>query len=177
MPKYLKKLTIILFFPVIFISCGTSIATRYQEESSKSEARKVDTLRVKYAENFDLTNYRTKIELPAIKTDSARNKNPIWFNYKSKPDTSTLRTVAKTEEGYRVLAYTSDNLNDADSMRTDISTKTGRNDIYIIFDPPFYKVQAGDFTNMTDAKNLSFQFKQLGYDESRVISSKINIYK
>lgn len=177
MLKYLKYLPIILFFPIIFISCGTSIATRYQEVTSKDKTKKVDTLRVEYAENFDLTNYRTKLNLPAVKTESSRNKNPIWFNYKSKPDTSNLRTVSKTEPGYRVLAFTSDNLNDADSMKTDISSKTGRNDIYIIFDPPFYKVQAGDFTNMTDAKNLSFQFKQLGYDESRVISSKINIYK
>ena len=177
MLNYLKNLIIILFFPLIFISCGTSIATRYQEETSKTATKKVDTLRVEYAENFDLTNYRAKLKLPAVKIDSSKNKNPIWFNYESKPDTSYLRAVSKTELGYRVLAFTSDNLNDADSMKTDISTKTGRNDIYIIFDPPFYKVQAGDFTNITDAKNLSFQFKQLGFDESRVISSKINIYK
>ncbi len=177
MLKYLKYLTISLVFPLIFISCGTSVGSRYQESSSIDKTKKVDTLRVEYAENFNLTNYRTKLNLPAVKSDSSSNKNPIWFNYESKPDTSNLRTVSKTEPGYRVLAFTSDNLNDADSMRTDISSKTGRNDIYIIFDPPFYKVQAGDFTNITDAKNLSFQFKQLGYDESRVISSRINIYK
>ena len=70
-----------------------------------------------------------------------------------------------------------DNLEEADSMRSDIYFKTTQKDVYLFFDPPFYKVLVGDFKQFSDAKNLSFKLSQMGYAESRVISDTVNVFQ
>ncbi|MHB1687797.1 MAG: hypothetical protein ACYCVH_10525 [Ignavibacteriaceae bacterium] len=168
----------LILVSIFLASCGTSIATRYQQETSSKESVKKDTTRIKYHKNFDLTNYRTKLNLPEVKKNSSSDKNVVWYNYKNSPDTSSLNKAAiKTVLGYRILVFTSDNLDEADSTKSDVSAKTNRQDVYIVFDPPFYKVEVGDFNDMDSAKNLSFQLRQMGYGDSRVISSKINIFQ
>ena len=79
-------------------------------------------------------------------------------------------------QGYRVQVLITDNLDEANNMRSDIYFKTNQKAVYIVFDPPFYKVEVGDFKNMADAKSLSFQLKQLGYSDARVINETINIF-
>jgi len=177
MLKKISPIIALFFFPLLLISCGTSIASRYENESSRGEIKKIDTTKIKYEESFDLTNYRTKLSLPDVKKDSTPSKNTIWYNYKNQIDTSSNKTVIKTVQGYRVLTFTSDNLDDANKLKADISSKTGRKDIYVIFDPPFYKVQIGDFKNFDEANDLSYQLKQMGYDEAKVISCSINIFQ
>jgi hypothetical protein len=49
--------------------------------------------------------------------------------------------------------------------------------VYVIFDPPFYKVEAGDFTVMNDAQSLYTKLKQLGYNDVRVKSETVNKFK
>ncbi len=173
--KNLYSIVIFIILPFLFISCGTSIATRY--ESSKGETKKIDTAKIKYAENFDLSNYRAKLLLPDVKKDSIPAKNEIWYNYKNPIDTSSNKPVVKTVLGFRVLTLTSDNLDDANNIKAEITSKTGRKDIYIIFDPPFYKVQVGDFKNIDEANDLSYQLKQMGFGEAKVISTQINIFQ
>ncbi|MHB8578819.1 MAG: hypothetical protein ACYDA4_03035 [Ignavibacteriaceae bacterium] len=160
---------------ILIASCGTSVATRYEQKPSSKENLIKETKKIKDQENFDLTNYRTKLNLPDTKNILSK-KNIVWYNYKNTPDTSSTKVVVETAQGYRILVYTSDNLDEADSTKSDVADKTNRQDVYIVFDPPFYKVEVGDFRVMEDAKNLNFQLKQVGYGDSRVISSKINIY-
>ena len=73
--------------------------------------------------------------------------------------------------------FTSDNLEDADSMRSNLYFKTTQKQVYITFDPPFYKVSVGDFKYYSNANNLSFKLKQMGYGESRVVTDSINVYE
>lgn len=175
-----RKFIFLFSFMIVSIlvaSCGTSVATRYEQKPSSKENSIKETKKIKEQENFDLTNYRTKLNFPDTKNISSPEKNVVWYNYKNAPDTSSTKVVIKTTQGYRILVYTSDNLDEADSTKSDVAVKTNRQDVYIVFDPPFYKVEVGDFRVMEDAKNLSFQLKQMGYGDSRVISSKINIYQ
>jgi len=68
-------------------------------------------------------------------------------------------------------------LANADSLRSELYNKTNQDHIYIIFDPPFYRIEVGDFTQISAANDLNFKLKQLGYSEARVVNEKINIYK
>ena len=49
--------------------------------------------------------------------------------------------------------------------------------MHILFDPPFYKVQIGDFTVHSLAEDLNLKLKQLGYSYARVVREKINHYR
>jgi len=76
--------------------------------------------------------------------------------------------------GYRVLVLSTDDLDEANNLRSDIYFKTDHAAVYVIFDPPFYKVEAGDFSDINDAQSLSFKLKQMGYNEVRVVNETIN---
>ena len=47
----------------------------------------------------------------------------------------------------------------------------------ITFEPPFYKVKAGDFTAHSEANDFKFKLNQLGYPEARVIQETVNIFE
>lgn len=172
-----------LALPVILISCGTSTGSRYSETRKSSslkneEKSKEEKTGKKYPENFDLSGYHSKIDVKGSK-DTVESKNlDVWYNYHEVPDTGDVnRAVIKTTPGYRVQVMTTDNLDNANKMRSEIYFKTDQKAVYVVFDPPFYKVEVGDFTNINDAKSLSFKFKQMGYEDSRVVNETINIFQ
>jgi len=179
-----KKLTTTALFicMLIFYGCSASTGGRYSSDENnndKNATTKKSNSEVK--EDFDFTPYKTKLDIPEKKLNfPASSKNPdVWYGYEEKNiDTlsSSQKIVAKVS-GYRVLVITTDNLEEADSMRSNIYFKTTQKQVYITFDPPFYKVSVGDFKDYANANNLSFKLKQMGYAETRVVSDSINVFE
>lgn len=179
----LKFLTVNLSVIVLFVfySCGTSTGSRYAQEVSKTPEKNniEEKPKTTYPEDFDLTAYRSKIDVPSVKKDSSVSADlDAWYNYHTIPaKADTNKTIIKTVPGYRVQIISTDNLDKANTVRSEIYFKTNQKAVYVIFDPPFYKVEVGDFIDMNDAKNLSFKFKQMGYTDARVINETINIFE
>lgn len=174
------SLAIILTSTLYLNSCGTSTGSRYQQENgnNKKEKVKIETAKIKYPENFDLTDYHAKITVNSKSNSRENNLSDVWYGYNSAPNKlDSSEIVIKTIPGYRVQVLITDNLDEANQMRSDIYFKTKLSAIYIVFNPPFYKVEVGDFKNIDDAKNMSFQLKQTGYSDARVINETINVFK
>jgi hypothetical protein len=179
----MKYLTWLFLFIVFFLtSCGTitSTGSRYHSEigTHEDKSKKVrmnDTANLK--EDFDITPYKTKIEindtLPQL--NKKDNSNLIaWYDYDT---TLSIGKPFKQAAGYRVLVLTTDNLEEANSMRSEIYFKTDQKPVYISFDPPFYKVKAGDFVNSIEANEFDFKLNQMGYTESKVVRDTVNIFQ
>jgi hypothetical protein len=171
-------ISIILFITSLFFySCGASSTVRY--DRNKEEKKEEVSEKKTYKENFNIIPYRTEINIKEripgeIK---APDLNP-WYGYETK-DTSTVqeRAIVGTTNGFRVQVMATDNLEEADSLKTELSLELTQKNVYVIFDPPFYKVEVGDFTSMSDAKDLNFKLNQMGYTETRVIASTVNIFE
>ncbi len=171
----------LLFFSVIIISCATSTGSRY----SKIDTVKNDSLDVKInekkdgniVEDFDITPYKSKIEVPGKEKTNIVEENNIWYDYGSQKSNVQQKVLVGTEKGFRVLVTTTDNLEDANQIKSDLYTSVDNNEIYIDFIPPFYKVKVGDFNNQKLADNLRFKLNQLGYKDAKVIKENINIFK
>ena len=141
----------IFFFLLIaiisFYSCGTmtSVGSRFQqkgkESSETSKLKRSDTLALK--EDFDISPNKVTLNLndsiPAFFKKPEKGLR-AWYNYDtSKTDTSSLKII-KQMPGYRVLVSTTDNLDEANKVKSDIYFRMDRKPVYISFDPPFYKV-------------------------------------
>lgn len=178
------KLTFILAIiaSFLFLSCSASTGSRYENDNKKEKEtiQNIDTDKPgsNTDEDFNFTPYRANFNLE----DNPQSIKPIekadvWYGY----DTTNLSTSNKTTVsklwGYRVQVTTTDNLEEANSARSDLYFKTNQKSVYVIFDPPFYKVKAGDFTDISDANSLSFKLIQMGYNESRVVKDSINVFK
>lgn len=176
--KLTKPFELILFLitTLILIGCGSSTASRYESGKEKTEKNTVNT--AKLDENFDITPYKTKIEIKQVERPITIESVNAWYDYNTsvEPQNSD-ETVVSTANGFRVQVFSTDDLANADSLRTELYSKTNQQHIYIIFDPPFYKIEVGDFIQISAANDLRFKLNQLGYSEARVINEKINIYK
>ena len=182
----MKYLTWFLSFIVFFLtSCGTitSTGTRFHSEkgileSKTKEVKKSDTVGLK--EDFDITPYKTKIEIndtSLLETKKESNNLNAWYDYDTTLSNSGLNKLIKQAAGFRVLVLTTDNLEEANNMKSEIYFKTDQKPVYISFDSPFYKVKAGDFINSTEASEFGFKLNQMGYTESKVVRDTVNIFQ
>ena len=177
MKNIIIPLILLSVFSLLFISCSASTSDRYNTKEEKKEKKEVQP-NEKTKENFDITPYRATFNVEEKKKSSnSFEKADVWYNYETKAanDTSASQIVSQVM-GYRVQVFSTDNLEDADSLRSKLYMQTNQKAVYITFEPPFYKVKVGDFLKISEAKDLSFKLNQIGYTEARVINDKINIY-
>jgi hypothetical protein len=170
---------LILFpaFSLLFICCSASTTGRYDKKEDKKEKKEVQA-KEENKENFDITPYRATFNVEEKKRASKSFEQPdVWYNYETKSanDTSAQQIVSQVN-GYRVQVFSTDNLEEADSLRSKLYLQTNQKAVYITFEPPFYKVKVGDFLKISEANDLSFKLNQIGYTEARVVNDKINIY-
>jgi hypothetical protein len=168
----------IIFIPIIFFlaGCSASTSTRYEktEKTNGNGEENKSTIN----EDFDITQYKTKIEIE--KTFTNEELSDAWYGYEGNSEDFNVRQnlkIVETVDGYRVLVVATDDMETANSVRADILAKIKRKEVYISFEPPFYKVKVGDFTDITEPNNLKFKLNQLGYTEARVIKETINIFE
>jgi cell division septation protein DedD len=182
MKRIASAITTLILLAAI-ASCGTSTGSRYEKKETTPKTsdadKKAERDKRELIEDFDITPYKTKI---SIDENEPANQSPVvsndvWYDYpaESTPSEDSSTQDISQVEGYRVQVITTDDLDEANEIRAEIYFKTNHKNIYIIFDPPFYKVKVGDFTNISDANSLVFKLNQMGYSEARVVSELVNL--
>lgn len=171
---------------IFFISCSASTDTRYgKEEETKDKEKTIitDKISKNVEEDFDFTPFKTEFDIPekqiAVYNGSVSEELNIWYEYDDNSfDTLPVnRKIIDRVSGYRVLVLATDNLDEANNMRAEIYFQVIQREVYVIFDPPFYKVMVGDFTELSEARDLNFKLSQMGYSEARVVNETVNIFE
>ncbi|MFQ5753045.1 MAG: SPOR domain-containing protein [bacterium] len=138
-----------------------------------------------------------KVKRPAPETESLKNFelmdedfDPLKLNDSIKiEDTDAIdknyedvlvNTGESTKDsmvtGYRVQLIQTTNPEEAKDVQRDAVLRF-RDEVYRVFDPPFYKVRVGDFVNWYDAEKLQKLAIQKGFREAWVIRTKVNLNK
>lgn len=78
--------------------------------------------------------------------------------------------------GYRVQLIQTTDPEEAKNVQRDAILRFNE-EVYRVFDPPFYKVRIGDFVNWYDAEKFQKIAIQKGFREAWVIRTKINLKK
>lgn len=188
------KYTGCLISLVISVSCSSATGDRYsrsnlQEEENTVINSQIDTANTSITDNikvqnidseFDFTKYAAVIVIDSNKTNhiiQAEETDDTWYGYEQdevyEKDNSTIVKL----RGYRVQVLVTDDLDEANKVKSEIYFITNQKHVYVSFEPPFYKVKVGDYVQITDADNLQFKLNQLGYTESKVISDEVHLYQ
>lgn len=181
--KNIHSIFLLLFIGAFILinACGTSTGSRYSKSDTEKSPDSDQTYQISYSkdlkEDFDISQYKSIIELPEQKQASNNRIKEIWFEYGESSKESNRKILTGTSDGFRVLVTNTDNLEEANQIKAEVINKLDRNEIYVDFDPPFYKVKVGDFIDQKSADNIRFKLNQLGYKEAKVIKDKINIFK
>lgn len=171
----MKLLIGITAITIFLFGCSASTGSRY--ETKKETGKETSTEVTKeVAEDFDITPYQTEIniEAPPIATDKL--PSDVWYGY-SNSSLENEKRIVGTTDGYRVQVLSTDDIDEANRIRAEVYEKTTRKEVYVIFEPPFYKVKVGDFTSKSEADNLRFKLNQLGYAESKVVQETVNLFE
>jgi len=182
------KLILNLFFAMsiyLLLSCSASTGTRYGEEKKEKNngtemnenntKEKTAEFNSSIKEDFNIKPYRTRIIIDKMNNEPGTIPPDVWYGYENE-NVNKSKTVTGTTDGFRVLVVSADNQEEANDVRSEIYFKTQNKEVYISFEPPFYKVKVGDFINREDANDLKFKLNQLGYPEARVIQETVNIF-
>ena len=178
--KFLAHSILFSFFIFFLTSCGaTSTGSRYSDKDTNNSDSEVNSKAndTKLVEDFDITPYKTEVEIPENHKQQTVGQSDIWYDYDSKNQEDQQKVLVGTEEGYRVLISNTDNLEDANQVKEEVLSSVNDNEVYIDFEPPFYKVKVGDFNDQKTADNLRFKLNQLDYTDAKVTKETINVFK
>lgn len=181
MPIRKSFLAFLIVLTFIIIACSASTGSRYANEKDETTkpSDKIDALDNKGSlnEDFDITPYKTKILLPEKPVENFERNEEIWFTYEKGSGEVKKKSIVSTGDGYRVLILTTDNIDEANQIKSEIYFSNKIEEVYVDFEPPFYKVKIGDFESERNANDLRFKLNQQGYHEAKVIKDKINKFE
>ncbi|MEE9448533.1 MAG: SPOR domain-containing protein [Ignavibacteriaceae bacterium] len=175
MNKILPNIAALTFLIFIFVGCSASTGSRYETKSNDNDIKDKEE-QEKFVEDFDITPYKTEIDIEEVPSGNQVLPDDVWYGYTDTVSTSS-KIIAGTTDGYRVQVLSTDNMDKANQVRAEIYFNTKNKEVYITFEPPFYKVKAGDFTSHSEANDFKFKLNQLGYPEARVIQETVNIFE
>jgi hypothetical protein len=169
----LKLLIGITAIILVLVGCSASTGSRYETKTEKETSTEVTE---EVSEDFDITPYQTEIDIEAAPIATDELPPDVWYGYGNQSPESE-RKIVGTTDGYRVQVLSTDNIDEANRIRAEVYEITTNKEVYVIFEPPFYKVKVGDFTSKSEADNLRFKLNQLGYTESKVVQETINLFE
>lgn len=177
--KFKKTTTLFLLAGgFLLYSCG-AISTSGRYETGEKESEKTETSKIETYETFNLKPYRPDLNFEGKEfiTDVYTENSGAWFEYDSITESSKNKKIVGTQDGYRVQVIATDDLDEANKINTEINSQIPAQRSYVNFEPPFYKVKVGDFTEISEANNLRFRLSQMGFIESKVVRETINIFE
>ena len=176
MRKILLNFLFLLILSFMLISCSSSAKISNEDKTREKTNKKISTEKIK--EDFIITPYRTKIKVKPNTNTTLPSHLNIWYGYNDDISNSTdSSNVFEKVNGFRVQILSTDNLEQARRMKYRVLSKINQKHVYILFDPPFYNVQIGDFTVHSLAEDLNLKLEQLGYSNVRIVREKINNYR
>ena len=75
-------------------------------------------------------------------------------------------------EGYRVQVYTTQNINEADSILT-LADSLFNGEAYLQFDAPLYKIRVGNLKSRANAEALQIATRKNGFPRSWVLRTRV----
>lgn len=171
----LKLIIAISAITSLLVGCSASTGSRYETKNETGKETSTEVTK-EISEDFDITPYQTEIEIEAPPIATDKLPPDVWYGYGDQSSTND-KIIVGTTDGYRVQVLSTDDIDEANRIRAEVYEKTTRKEVYVIFEPPFYKVKVGDFTSKSEADNLRFKLNQLGYTESKVVQETVNLFE
>ncbi len=85
---------------------------------------------------------------------------------------SEKKTI-KMVPGYRIQIAALSNQDEAMDIRKEAMLKFANQEVYLIFDPPYYKIRVGDFLTRYDAEKLQKEAIKMGYKDAWIVRTKV----
>jgi SPOR domain len=141
-------------------------ASSKKSERDEADAEFAESVR-ELEKDFQPSDYEPAVE-PFFRQDQ-RPRNEI-------SDTVAVFAEAKPDEqtqGFRVQIYSSSSIDSAKAMKVMGERDFPDELFYLVYDPPKYKVRAGNFLSRFEADRFVRQLTERGYSDGWVVPDRI----
>ena len=151
---------------------------RAQSIKSRSEQLLKQRVYVNYDERTRLYklhvgNCRTATEAETLRRDTKTKGYGEAFIVRSAIETAPSPYRIPTRVGYRVQIFSASNRGAAEKSAENARVALDREDVYIAFEPPYFKVHVGDFATKDGADKFVQDARKQGYDTPFPVKTEI----
>ncbi|MFQ5863594.1 MAG: SPOR domain-containing protein [bacterium] len=153
-----------IILPVLLLSCAA--AEKVQRPPAESRTVK------------DFENMNEDFDPLTLNDDDImiEDKETSSISFEDQWVTEAEATEDSVVTGFRVQLIQTTDPEEAKNAQRDAILRFNE-EVYRVFDPPFYKVRVGDFVNWYDAEKFQKLAIQKGFREAWVIRTKVNLRK
>jgi len=148
--------------------CGPSrevqTKTDNRATTASSEAR---SPLASYEAGFDPAEYDEPVE-EVLRSHAERRKL-----YESESERDSVLVQIEYVHGFRIQIFASNSIDEANAMKATASQIISGDSVYVVFDPPVYKVRVGDFLTRIEASRKLSSFVEKGFPDAWVVNDRI----
>jgi len=150
------------------IACSSSNPDTTGQQPSKPEGQKeMKKPLSEYEATLDPTQYDEDVEVVVKKKEEEKPVTELQI-----PKDSTV--VQETSQvGFRIQLYSTSSIDEAMNMKTNILAKLPQDSVYIVYDPPVYKIRLGDFPTRYEASIKLPSIVNMGYADAWIVPDNI----
>jgi len=146
-----------MFFSLVMLGCASTAEQKAEKDDTQEFIRR-------YEKTFNPSDYDQNP--PAEKSDNQDAE-------RTEEETSSIPVEAEVVTGFRVQVNFTDNIEQANRIKTDLSGILSDQPVYVVFESPYYKVRVGDFLSRPEANLTLKALVDKGYKDAWIVPDKV----
>ncbi|MBI3585595.1 MAG: SPOR domain-containing protein [Ignavibacteriales bacterium] len=151
---------------LLFASCKTTEPTLKRQQPAETKSHRKVPLS-QYEATFNPSDYDEDIEQV--------QKPHTTANHIIDEESTADSIIVESEflQGFRIQIFASVSIDEANAMKSAAAPKITEDSIYVVFDPPVYKVRVGDYRARIEASQKLPKFVEMGFPDAWVVGDQI----
>jgi len=156
-----------LFLGLAIAGCSSSRPMRGTEASEPQPKQERSAPLADYEATLNPSDFDQEVDI--VRKTQAEDKAlpPLEF-----PQDSAV-VQEDILQGFRIQIMSSSSIDDATAGRTAALLQFPKDSVYIVYDPPVYKVRVGDFVSRYQADQRMPEFLEKGYKDAWIVPDRI----
>jgi hypothetical protein len=148
--------------------CSSSESSRKGPTSPPGEQdRKVGITQTE--KTFNPSDYDDEIEVIQKQHEFERQRASAEHQQDS------VVVESELTQGFRIQIFATGSFDEANAMRQTAVQRLTEDSVYVVFDPPFYKVRVGDFRTRVEANQRLGAISATGFADAWVVGDKVTL--
>jgi hypothetical protein len=160
---------LLLFLALAWVACSSANpdVTEQHQQSQKQGKKEMKAPLSTYEATLDPSDYDEDVEVVQKKQTEEK---PI-VQLQIPKDSSVVQETSQV--GFRIQLFSTSSIDEAMKMKVNVLAKLPRDSVYIVYDPPVYKIRLGDFPSRYEASIRLPSIVNEGYADAWIVPDNI----
>lgn len=151
------------------VACSSANPDTTEQQKPKQEVQPKEMKRPLsyYEATLDPTQYDEDVEAVVKKQKEEKPTAELQIP----KDSSVVEETSQL--GFRIQLYSTSSIDEAMNMKTNVMARFPQDSVYIVYDPPVYKIRIGDYPTRYDASIELPSIVNMGYSDAWIVPDNI----